>query len=436
MPAVVNDQVRVLVVAQERGDPRHPVADRPVEQQLAVRRDLVGDQQVEVLEPCREQQLRQRRVQLDAGLARPPVGQVGVGPVARDVELGLAGAGHDVVLVGLAEVDAWLDDLGGAAVRGGRQVLDPQLRLAFLGHLVDGDHREADAVRVDHAEVDPAVGLRVAVDRELAARQHHLAQVTVDDVAVRVHVDEVVVLADDLELVHRRLQRTVVPQARVGERVRLVAECRLGERGGPVVGAWLPLVEPVGELRHPDVVRDVLLFLHVLVRVHGQALDRLRVEAAKDQRGREPDDHDGAERPHPAREGACDEQRAGKSGQEGQDVVRHEPGVGVRVAHTDRGARRAVDELVLVELVAEGDRQEVQARDDGHVDADPGDEHLAALRRLDEIPGADDQERREQQPVEERLGEPEERQVEQEEADVAPEDRIGHQAHPARTGRG
>ncbi len=71
-PAVVaNDDVRVLVVAEERGDPGQAIGQRPMEQQLAGVGDLGADQQVEVAEPEREEQARQRGVEVDPGLARP-----------------------------------------------------------------------------------------------------------------------------------------------------------------------------------------------------------------------------------------------------------------------------------------------------------------------------------------------------------------------------
>ena len=60
---------------------------------------------------------------------------------------------------------------------------------------------------------DPAWGLRSGASSR--ARQHHLAGLVVDRVAVDVDVVEVVVLAHRLELVERRLERPVVPQAGV-----------------------------------------------------------------------------------------------------------------------------------------------------------------------------------------------------------------------------
>ena len=234
-PAVVDDDVGVLVEAQERGDHAQPVGQRPVEQQLAVRGDLVGDQQVEITEPQREQQPVDHRVERDPVGPRPARRRVRVAGarIARVVELGLARANHDIVVVALAEVDAGLGDLGHAGRRDRRQVTDPELGLPFGGDLVDRDHGNADAVRVDDPLVDPAVRVRVLGDRQLAGREHHLAQRAVDDVAIGVDVVEVVVLADGLQLVERGLQRPVVPQPGVGERVGLARRSPPGSAEHP-----------------------------------------------------------------------------------------------------------------------------------------------------------------------------------------------------------
>ena len=193
---------------------------------------------------------------------------------------------------------------------------------------------------------------------------------------------------------------------------------------GPAVRAALPVVDAEAQPRHRDVVRDVLLLLRIGVGVDAEALDGLRVEAAEKDRGGEPDRDDRAQRPQPARERPGHEERAGETGQQRQDVIGEEPAVGVREGDAGRDARLAVDELVLVQLVAERDAQQVQAGDDREVDTDPRDEHLAATGRGQQVARAGDRERGQEQPVDQRLDEAQERQVEQEEADVAAEDRV------------
>ena len=64
----------------------------------------------------------------------------------------------------------------------------------------------------------------------------------------------------------------------------------------------------------------------------------------------------------------------------GQDVEGEELGVLVGEADAGRDAAGAVDELELVELVAERDRQQEQPAEDGQVDPDRGREDEPAAR--------------------------------------------------------
>ena len=154
------------------------------------------------------------------------------GVVGGIVELGGLGARDDPGRGPLAEVDARLGDDRRARLRDDRQVADDEVRQAVGLHRVDGHHRHAVAVGVHEVRVQPVVDGRVPVERHLAPGQHHLALLAIDEVAVDVHVHEVVVLADRLELVQRRAQRSVVPQAGVGEGVRIVDERLRGQDVG------------------------------------------------------------------------------------------------------------------------------------------------------------------------------------------------------------
>ena len=342
----------------------------------------------------------------------------------RIVELGLLRADDHVVRRPLPEVDARLGDGRRARDRLRRQVPDEQPRLALVGHLVDRHHRRADPVGVDDPLVDPARGARVLVDGQLARGQHDLALDVVDDVPVRVDVVEGVVAAHRLELVEGVLQGPVVPQAGVPERVLLAVDERLGDRFVAAERAVLPAAEVERDPRHRDVVRDVALLLDELVRLDGEALDGLGIEPPDDDRGQEPDAERQPEWPDLPGERPTDEEGGRQPGDDGQEVEREELGVLVRVADARRDAPGAVHELVLVELVAEGDRQQEQATEHGQVHPDRGGEDEPATGRADDVADEDDDQRRDDEAVEQALDQAQERQLEQEEADVPAEDRI------------
>ena len=74
--------------------------------------------------------------------------------------------------------------------------------------------------------------------------------------------------------------------------------------------------------------------------------------------------------------------------------------------------------------MAERDDHQEQGREDAEVDPDTGVEDRRATDRGEQVTRSDDQERGDQQAARLRLQEPEERQVEQVERDVAAEDRV------------
>ena len=163
-----------------------------------------------------------------------------------------------------------------------------------------------------------------------------------------------------------------------------------------------------------------------MVRVDGQALNDLGIDPPDRDRGDEPHSQGQAERPQDAGEGTADQQGRGDRRQAGQDVEREELGVEVGVADARRDPAIAVDQIELVELVAERNRHEEQARQHAEMDADARVEDSCTGHRREQIacPGHD--QRRDHQAVDDRLDQPQEGEIKQEEGDVPVEDRIGH----------
>ena len=150
-----------------------------MEEELAVGRELVADEQVQVLEPGREEEASKGRVDGDPGRARPA--RLGAGRSGRvtlaggKVELVQAGAGDDIAAGSLAEVDARFGDVRGAGGRDRRQVADEQPRLALVGDFVHGRHDRPDAVREDDPLVREPDRVRVLLEREFTRGDPDLA---------------------------------------------------------------------------------------------------------------------------------------------------------------------------------------------------------------------------------------------------------------------
>ncbi len=284
-------------------------------------------------------------------------------------------------------------------------------------------------MRVDQLLVDPvAAALRQARDVQLAYRQHHLAHRAIDLVAVDVDIGEVVVAPNDLCLAERLEQGPVVPQPQVGERRRVVVEQLAGERRLAGELALLDRVELERRARRRDVVRDVRPLDVELVRLDAEALDEGRIQAADEETQDEPCAAGQREQPERAREDVAEHEQRGDERDAGQDDVgRHlgvEVGVGRRLERAVDAARR-VREVRDVELVAGGDRDEQQRTQDREVGAHRRREPQLPLHRargIDPQREQDDDDERRDGPS---LHEAQERQVEDVEADVAAEVRIG-----------
>ena len=139
--------------------------------------------------------------------------------------------------------------------------------------------------------VHPGGRLKGTLRVQLSCREHHQSLLPINHVAINIDVGEVVVLTHRLQLVECLLERTVVPEARVGKRLGVVGNRRSREFVGAVVLALRPAVEAEGQPRHADVVGDVRLLERVLIWGDLEALDKLWIETGEHSRCAEPDGH-------------------------------------------------------------------------------------------------------------------------------------------------
>ena len=107
--------------------------------------------------------------------------------------------------------------IGRAAGRDRRNVLqDRRSGIPSADFAGDRGHDHAVAVREEHMAVDPRLGVGgSSAGLELAGRQHHLLIGAVELIAIDIHVMELVVGSDLLQLSVRIHQRLPVPQANI-----------------------------------------------------------------------------------------------------------------------------------------------------------------------------------------------------------------------------
>src|SRR5690606_9742472 len=108
---------------------------------------------------------------------------------------------------------------------------------------------------------------------------HHLPVLIPDDVPVDVDFDEVVIRAQLLELRVGGEQRAVVPEADIGQRLRVGPHELWGKRAFGIVIPLLQTGKTVGQAGHGDVVGDIGQLFLQLVGADDTLLNEARDEA-------------------------------------------------------------------------------------------------------------------------------------------------------------
>ena len=257
----------------------HPVLQRPPDLDAAGLGGVVGQQDVDVHQVEGEEQPRPERAERHP--ARAAVARVDVVVTRGIVELADAARHDDVVRHVLAVVDRRIADRR-VAGRHRRQVSYHERRCALLPLLRRKAHREAVAVGVLQMAVHPGLGALRKLRRQLARRQHGLAVAVGQPVAIDVHVVELVVEPDLLDLAEGSQQRAVVPEPDIADGVAVVREVtHLEARRGGIV-AFRDAIDAEGHAGEGDVVLEVGPLAIELVRIDVDRMDRRRKDSEQD----------------------------------------------------------------------------------------------------------------------------------------------------------
>ena len=224
-----------MVQSQERRHAVDPLLDQPVEEDSAPSRDVPADEEVEIAEVPGEQRAAPPGAQRYP--VAPLIGRVHVVLTPAIVELCGAAPDHDVGRGFFAEVE--LGSVEGEPHRGRRRdVLDVEDRQALRVEAVHRAHDETEPVGELEVLVDPRLRVRGKTGLvQLARRQQDLLIGAVQRVAVDVHVVEVIVESELLELAIRVEERSWIPPAEVLDGRGVGGE----DSGGQLTGSreWL-----------------------------------------------------------------------------------------------------------------------------------------------------------------------------------------------------
>ncbi len=277
-PAVDDGEIRVTIEQQEGSDRVKAFRDGTNEEDAAFGGEDVGEQDSAVAEPDRESDPAKQGSDSDSALA--VVDRPGVAVTKRIIEFFHRRADEDVRSGFLPVVD--LRPVDGKRNRNlRRDVPDPQFRLSSRGDLRHRVHDDAEPVRELKACVDPRSRLKL-LQVELPRGQHDLAARAADRVAVHIHLVEVVIRPDFLELLVAPEQRSFVPDADVAEGFRLARQIVPGDRRRRDDRLRLHRIQAVGLQRRGDAALDIGSFPGELVGFDDEALDERREDSHRD----------------------------------------------------------------------------------------------------------------------------------------------------------
>ena len=205
--------------------------------------------------------------------------------------------------------------------------------------------------------VHPGLGTLGKLRRQLARRQHRLAVAVGQPVAVHVHVVELVVEPDLLDLAEGPKERTVVPEPDVADGVAVVGEvAHRKARLGRIV-AFGNAVDAEGPAGEGDVVLKVGPLASELVRIDIDRMDRRRKDAQQDdvradRAANTPDYQPQVAAPH-----GHHRQRRDRECDRGHQPERRHHHVHLDIAGTPDGALRGVEQPEAIEDVSGGLRE-------------------------------------------------------------------------------
>ncbi len=423
----MDDRIGVAIEAQEGRDAPGTFLDIAAIQDAAIGVQVAAEQDILIAEAQGEHDAPEKPGDVDATVGLVARGHIFI---ARRVVKLLLGRVDDGVIVGqLPEVDLWLCQLQG--FRGlGREILDNQLRQSALGHAVDGAHAETVAVRIDQVPVDPAA-LRAAqtLHVQLAYRDGHLAHAVWKLIAIHVRATEGVVGADRLDLAVGVEERLIVPEADAAHRLVVVADVRHLQHAGGGEAAPLDLGESKGVARGLDAVGYELLFGAEFIRRDAHLLHRAWEDDAAHEGDGYPRSQCHDRETHATEMEVGQHHETGDHGKHDQDVEHYQADMHIHEASAEEKPVGSEQQFIACQPVAPGlgeeDRRQQRREVDARVRGDPRltvDEIHSPIKPVERRDGEEAEAQPHHEPA---VDKAQEGKLEDVEADVAVEDRIG-----------
>ena len=265
------NQIRIGIPVQEIGHGAQPRGDVAANHHAAVLGEVAGEQDVDILARDRSGGPHQQRGNGKTAFALVVCFDIAI--AGWVIEFGLRGIDEDRVLDVFAVIQLGSRELEAGFANDGRRVLDDQLRQSVRRHAIGFGHHDAVAVGVDEVRIDPArSGFAQLREVQFARRQHHLAQLAIDDIAIDIGVG-INVGPVRLELRDGVVKSVPIPETHVVQQRLMLFEIDGLVRLGREVHFIRPLVDSEGGTRGLDMLLNIRTLDGDFVGLHVRGAD-------------------------------------------------------------------------------------------------------------------------------------------------------------------
>ncbi len=278
---VVNYYIGITVKAEIRSNFLSTLKNIAVHQYLAVVIYLSRKRHLVIFENPAEDQPATERIDLKSIFSF--IIGIYVSISGRIIEFFLLGVNNHIIVSALAEIYLGTFYLQGST-KAGRNVLDKEIGETFLSHFIDRAGHHAVTMGVHQFLIDPGFGLRIEIILfQLPGRYHYLAVLTINHIAVNIHIIKNIIGSQFLQAFISIGQRLPVPETYVGNGILIIGVVNFKIKVY-IKFAVLNLIQAISLAGILDVSFNIGPLPVKFVRLHHQLLQQSRIYSVHDYR--------------------------------------------------------------------------------------------------------------------------------------------------------
>ncbi len=253
-PAVAaDDNIRILVIAEEWSQLLHSFPDIPVQQDSALTGNVAGKQYSSRAQTNSKSESPQQGSKLYASLALVSV--ISIALAGRVIEFVNQSVDDSVGIGALPVVDAGFHNLK-IGFAPGRNIRYPEFRELLPRDFTHRAYHNPVSVGVLQMIIDPVPVLRQA-HIQLPSGKQHFSVFTVNPIPPHIGVVEHIIRPHLLQLAVSLKDQTRIPQSDVADGALVGLKILLGQILGAAEPQFLEAVDRIGQARHLDMVFNI-----------------------------------------------------------------------------------------------------------------------------------------------------------------------------------